>query len=157
VKEVWLALLGAAVLLAACQKKDAVTYDTTTYPLKRVMKNLTDVGAKPVLAAQGTYTDATGEHPNTPTSEDGWMAAESGAIIVAEGANLLKLPGYRKDEDEWPKFADVLYDRAVDAQKAIASRDAKAIEQAGSDLYQVCEDCHAHYARQRKEAAAKAG
>ena len=145
-------LIVAGGLLAGCQKQPAITYDTTTYPLKQVMKDVIDVGAKPVLAAQGTYTDATGEHANLPTTEDGWLAAESGAIIVAEATNLLKLPGYRKDEDEWPKFVDVLHDRAVDAQKAIASRDAKAIEQAGSDLYQVCEDCHATYARKRREA-----
>lgn len=147
-----LGLIGAAVLLAGCQKRQEVTYDTTTYSLKQVMKNVIDVGAKPVLAAQGTYTDATGEHANVPTTEDGWLAAESGAIIVAEAANLLKLPGYRKDDQDWPRFADVLHDRAVDAQKAIASRDPKAIEAAGGDLYQVCEDCHATYARKRREA-----
>ncbi|HET9159331.1 MAG TPA: hypothetical protein VFN88_01850 [Caulobacteraceae bacterium] len=144
-------LVGIALLLAGCQRREPVAYDTTTYPLKRVMRNVIDFGAKPVLAAQGTYVDLTGEHPNTPTTEDGWLAAESGAVTVAEAANLLKLPGYRRDDEDWPKFADVLHDRAVDAQKAIAKRDAAAISEAGAQLYQVCEDCHATYARRQAQ------
>jgi hypothetical protein len=40
----------------------------------------------------------------------------------------------------------------VDAQKAIAKRDAAAISEAGDQLYQVCEDCHATYARRKARA-----
>ena len=141
-------LAAMAVVLAGCEKQP-VAYDTTTYPLKRVMRNVIDFAAKPVLAAQGTYVDATGEHPNVPTSEEGWLTAESGAITIAEASNLLKLEGYRRDDEDWVKFADVLHDRAVDAQKAIAKRDAAGISEAGDQLYQVSEDCHATYARRR--------
>jgi hypothetical protein len=142
-------------MLAASCHKQPIAYDTTTYSLKQVMRHVIDFGAKPVLQAQGTYVDATGEHPNIPTTKEGWLAAESGAITVAEAANLIKLPGYRLDDEDWPRFADVLHDRAVDAQKAIQKRDAAAMAVTGGDLYQVCEDCHATYARRRREAAAK--
>jgi hypothetical protein len=137
--------VAAACVLAGCQKKDTVKYDTATYPMKEVMGHVVDFGSWAVWHASGDYVDATGTHSNTPTTEDGWLQAESGAVTVAEAANLLKLPGYRMDDGDWIKFADALHDRAIDAQKAIAKQDPKAMFETGAALYQVCVDCHAEY------------
>jgi hypothetical protein len=137
--------VAAACVLAGCQKKDTVKYDTATYPMKELMGHVVDFGAQTVWHAQGTYVDATGEHSNIPTTEDGWIAAESGAITVAQTANLLKLPGYRMDDGDWVRFSDALHDRAIEAQKAIKNQDAKAMFETGAALYQVCVDCHAKY------------
>src|SRR5436190_19565117 len=144
-RKIALLAVAGALALAGCQKPDKVKYDTATYPMKELMGHVVDFGAWAVWHAQGTYIDATGEHSNVPTTEEGWIQAESGAITVAQTANLLKLPGYRRDDEDWIKFADALHDRAIDAQKAIQKQDAKAMFQTGGDLYQVCVDCHAKY------------
>ncbi|MDB5452386.1 MAG: hypothetical protein JWO33_964 [Caulobacteraceae bacterium] len=137
--------IAAACVLAGCQKKETVTYDTATYPMKELMGHVVDFGSQAVWHAQGSYVDATGEHSNVPTTEDGWIAAESGAITVAQTANLLKLPGYRQDDGDWVAFSNALHDRAIDAQKAIQKQDPKAMFETGAALYQVCVDCHAKY------------
>lgn len=145
-RKIALLAVAGALALAGCQKKaDNVKFDTATYSMKEVMGHVVDFGAQTVWHAQGTYIDDKGEHSNVPTTEDGWLAAESGAITVANTANLLKLPGYRRDNEDWIKFADALRDRAIDAQKAIQKQDEKAMFQTGADLYQVCVDCHAKY------------
>lgn len=140
------AVAGLSLVVAGCnQKTDNVKFDTATYSMKEVMGHNVDFGAQAVWHAQGTYIDATGEHSNVPTTEDGWLQAESGAITVALAANTLKLPGYRRDNEDWIKFANALRDRAIDAQKAIEKQDSAAMFQTGADLYQVCVDCHAKY------------
>lgn len=145
-KTVILGLVAVALVAASCApKKKEVAFDTTTLNMKEVMGHVVDFGAQTVWHAQGSYDDATGTHSLVPTTEEGWIQAESGAATVAASANLLLLPGYRRDDGDWVTFANQLRDRAMDARAAIIAQDDKKMFQTGADLYQVCVDCHAKY------------
>lgn len=146
-RSVILGLAAVALVTASCSPKKGpeIAYDTTSLNMKELMGHVVDFGAQTVWKSQGSYDDAQGTHSLLPTTEEGWLAAESGAATVAASANLLLLPGYRRDDADWVTFSKQLRDRAMDARAAIVAQDDKKMFQTGADLYQVCVDCHAKY------------
>jgi hypothetical protein len=92
--------------------------------------------------------------PDTPEE---WAAAESEATIVAEGGNLLLLPGRvrvildKEDEPDpadggdWTKFSLEMTKRALAVKAATAARDKEKMFETGGELYQACVACHDKY------------
>ncbi|MEP7210842.1 MAG: hypothetical protein ABI740_08395 [Alphaproteobacteria bacterium] len=139
----------AALLPAACSEKaKGVTFDTTL-PTHQVMKHIIDPAAIALWGRAGTMDTDKGTVSLAPQTEAEWAAAEQEAAIVAEGGNLLLLPGRIPDLKgvgaDWETFAHALTRQALAVKAATAARDNDRMFKAGGDLYQVCTDCHAKY------------
>jgi hypothetical protein len=84
--------------------------------------------------------------PNhAPQSDKEWVPVQNAALTLAEVGNLLMIPGRAKDNGDWMKYASALTDAGSSAFKAANAKDAKALEDIGDKLDEVCETCHAKY------------
>lgn len=142
------ACLVAAGLLAGCQpKKEAAAAPTfnVTLPVKEVMGHDIDVGAQKFWCASGDIVTASGTKSRAPTTEAGWEDAISGATILAEGGNLLMLPGRARDSGDWMKFASRLNAVAMEGRAAAEAHDVDKVFMKGGEIYEVCTACHSKY------------
>lgn len=142
----WILLAASAVLLAACspQKPAAPTYDTTLSVLE-LMEHVVDPQAKAFWGASGTVTTAEGEVDLSPTTEQGWAAAENAAAAVVEAGNLLMLPGRARDDGEWMTYSKQMSQVGLKAMRAAEAKDKQAMFDVGGELYEVCTACHEKY------------
>ena len=140
---------GACLVSASCSKPPAAStevkpkYDLSL-DMKEIMGHVVDPGSWAFWKVTGTEETAKGTRSLTPTTEEGWDAAESGAAQVAEAGNVLQLPGYMRDAD-WAKFSQQLTAKALEAKAAIEAKDSAKMFKTGGELYQVCVACHAKY------------
>ena len=139
-------LLAAAAVLAACSKPPpkAPAFDTSL-DMKELMGHVVDPASWAFWHASGEEITADGTKSNSPTTEEGWEAAESGAAQVAEAGNLLLIPGYPRDDTDWPRFAHQLIKAGLDGKAAAEAKDPKRMFTTGAAIYQVCTACHAKY------------
>ena len=80
-----------------------------------------------------------------PTNDVEWNALRGKALMVAESANLLMLPGRARDQDRWMADAKLLLDAGTAAFRAARRKDLKALEDLNDQLYLSCTTCHMHY------------
>jgi len=80
-----------------------------------------------------------------PTNDAEWNALRGRALMVAESANLLMMPGRARDQDRWMADAKLLLDAGTAAFRAARRKDLKALEDLNDQLYQSCTTCHMHY------------
>jgi hypothetical protein len=80
-----------------------------------------------------------------PKDDKEWKTVQDSALMLAETGNLLLMPGRAKDPGDWNKFSKSLIDQGSRAFKAANAKDAKALEDIGNDIDDVCETCHAKY------------
>ena len=140
------ALYGVMGALVACAPKstEAPPYNIE-FPLNEVMGHLIDPAAQVYWHSSGTITTAEGEQSLTPTTEEGWLAAENAMTTVAEAGNLLMLPGRARDNGEWMQLAKQMTDVALTAKAAVLAKDEKGMFDTGGKLYEVCTACHEKY------------
>lgn len=118
----------------------------TALPMKEIMGHVVDFAAFGVWNNQGWIIDADGTHELFPTTDKGWLDAESAALTLAEISNILMLPNRPPDEDRrWVDNAHKLYDAAIKTQAAAEKKDKQAFFDAGGEIYDACTQCHAHY------------
>ena len=67
------------------------------------------------------------------------------ALMVAESANLLMMPGRARDEDRWMEDAKLMLDAGRAAYRAARAKDLAALEALNDQLYESCTSCHQHY------------
>jgi len=140
---VWALGLTAALLLTSCGKPKPALYDTSL-PVLEVMDHLIDPGAWAFWRASGEVTEEAGTKSLRPTTEEGWLAAENGAVQVAEGGNLMLLPGRVRDE-EWIRLAKKLTQDGLEAKAATEAKDSDRMFVAGAEMFKTCKACHAKY------------
>ncbi len=80
-----------------------------------------------------------------PKDDKEWKTVQDSALMLAETGNLLLMAGRAKDQGDWNKFSKSLIDQGSKAFKAANAKDAKALEDIGNDIDDVCETCHAKY------------
>jgi hypothetical protein len=80
-----------------------------------------------------------------PTSESEWSELQGKALMVAESANLLMMPGRARDEDRWMQDAKLMLDAGRAAYRAARAKDIAALEELNDQLYESCTSCHQHY------------
>ena len=87
-----------------------------------------------------------------PTTDEGWIAIQTSAAVLAESGNLLLLKGRRKENGEpvpqtaeWRRHVQALVEAAKGVHKAALAKDADAIFEACEPLYQACFTCHETY------------
>lgn len=139
----WALGVAAILLLSSCERAKPSPYDTSL-PVMEVMDHLIDPGAWAFWRASGEVTDEAGAKSLTPTTEEGWVAAENGAVQVAEGGNLLLLPGRVRDA-EWIRLAQKLTHDGLEAKAAAEAKDSARMFAAGAEMFKTCTACHQKY------------
>lgn len=144
-------LLGLAILLAlaSCGEQQSGRQDAappyrlavnTQETMAWVIDPLTDV----IWDNAGFIIDAQGEEDLSPTTEEAWNNVVYAAAALSEAGNLLMLPG-RSAGADWNEYAVGLVTAGKGAMDAALQRDAKALFDAGGNIYQVCRACHNQY------------
>ena len=140
--------------------------------VKELMENIIDPIADNVFDAVGSDVTAKGIVETKPTTDEDWAKVRIGAVTLAEGSNLLKIPrriappGEKNnsggpnapelspediqkkvdgDRPLWNKHVDGLRDVALEVLEIVNRKDADALFQAGSKLDKACENCHLEY------------
>jgi hypothetical protein len=81
----------------------------------------------------------------TPTDGDAWTVLQGQALMVAEAANLLMLPGRARDDKQWMADAVLMREAGAAAFKAAKTRKVEAVAAVNDQLYESCTTCHRHY------------
>ena len=142
-----LVVCGLSVL-AGCSSKPAAEAPppyNINFPMNEIMGDIIDPAAQILWHSAGTITDEKGTTSLTPTTEEGWLAADNAMTTVAEAGTLLMLPGRARDNGEWIKLAKELTDTALAAKATVLAKDEKGMFDTGGKLYEVCTACHEKY------------
>ena len=81
----------------------------------------------------------------TPKTDSEWTALEGQALMVAESANLLMMPGRARDQKQWMADAKLMLDVGAEAVAAAKKRDVEAIVALSDRLMESCTTCHKNY------------
>ena len=81
----------------------------------------------------------------TPTTDAEWNALEGQALMLAETANLLMMPGRARDQKQWMADSKLMLDAGAAAVKAVKSKNVEAISALSDQLLESCTSCHKHY------------
>jgi hypothetical protein len=135
--------VGLALAMAACSKPPP-PYNTSS-TVKDIMAGITDPQAQVFWHSSGSNDTANGTETLTPTTKEGWAAAENAMTAVAESGNLLMLRPRPNDSGDWNKFSKVMTDQALLARAAVRARNGDKMFEMGAALYDSCTACHAKY------------
>ena len=81
----------------------------------------------------------------TPQTDAEWTALEGQALMLAESANLLMMPGRARDQKQWMADSKLMLDAGAAAVKAVKSKNVEAISALSDQLLESCTSCHKHY------------
>ena len=81
----------------------------------------------------------------TPATEAEWTTLEGQALMVAESANLLMMPGRARDQKQWMADAKLMLDAGAAAVKAVKTKKVDGIVALSDQLMESCTSCHKHY------------
>jgi len=81
----------------------------------------------------------------TPKTDSEWTALEGQALMVAESANLLMLPGRARDQKQWMADAKLMLEAGAAAATAAKAKDVAAIAALSDQLMESCTSCHKNY------------
>ena len=81
----------------------------------------------------------------TPKTDAEWTVIEGQALMVAESANLLMLPGRARDQKQWMVDARLMLDAGSEAYAAAKKKDVAAIAALSDRLMESCTQCHKNY------------
>ncbi len=145
---------------------------TPVLSVKELMEHIVDPTADWIFDAAVIDVSEKGTVETLPLTGEDWTRVERGAMILAESANLLKMPRtmvppgdeslkkepggpeltpaeieakIKKDPALWAKHADGLRQVAVESLAVIKSRDAQALFNVGDRIDKACESCHLEY------------
>ena len=142
-------LVGLCVFLSfiSCSEKGEVM-QTPYKPSVTVHQMMTwylEPAADEIWGSAGFIITEEGEVDLQPTTQEGWDRVRNNATIVAEGGNLLMMPGMAADAEGWSDYARGLVDAGIVARRAAIDQDADALFNAGGQIYNVCKACHNRY------------
>ncbi len=145
---------------------------TPIVSIKELMENIIDPIADNVFDAVAFDIGPKGAVETKPVTDEDWAKVRQGAVTLAEGTNLLKMPRpvappgdtnnsggpnapelspeqiqAKIDQNRalWNKHADDLRAEALKVLEIVKARDAEALFEAGSRLDKACENCHLEY------------
>jgi hypothetical protein len=167
-----------ALLFTGCEQP-AVTPSAAEAPsftpvlsVKELMEHIVDPIADWIFDAAVVDVSEKGTVETLPLTDEDWTRVERGALILAESANLLKMPRtmvppgdeslkkqpggpeltpaeieakVKKDPALWAKHADGLRDAALESLQIIKARDAQGLFNVGDKIDKACEGCHLEY------------
>jgi hypothetical protein len=171
-------LLAAPALLAGCGGRTPAPVAAAPEPPRQeqpiasvidLMDGQIDPAADFIWESVATVSTPKGMVEHQPRTDDEWKEVRRRALLLAEGANLLMMPGrviahpgqkladegtagnltreqaealLKTDHEAFVAFARVLRDTAVRTLDSIEKRDVDAYLQAGGDIDEACEACH---------------
>jgi hypothetical protein len=169
------AFLGSLLSVTACQSAPPPAaaaqppYEPTA-TIQDLMLGVIDGAADEVWLSVTTVQSAEGTVETAPQNDEDWTKVRHGAITLAEGANLLMMPGRRvaapgvksvtpgielepeemdaliaKDRAAWDRHALQLHEAAVAVLKAADAKDAQKVFELGEQIELACEGCHKAY------------
>jgi hypothetical protein len=166
----------SATSLAQCKKAPAESA-APDYELvgtvHDIMEGIVDPASDVLFDAVATDITAAGIHEKRPQTDEEWARVEGNALMLAESANLLKMPGRKvappgvqtksegpdapeltpeeiqakidADRAKWLKLATNLQEQARKTHAAAQRKDADAVFALGEDIDMACEECHLEY------------
>jgi cytochrome c556 len=81
----------------------------------------------------------------TPKTDAEWTVLEGQALMVAESANLLMLPGRARDHKQWMADAKLMLEAGAAAVKAAKTKNVEGIVALSDQLMESCTSCHKNY------------
>ncbi len=145
---------------------------TPVVSVKELMHDLLDPLADNIFDAVRTTITKQGTVERMPRTDAEWDNVRIGAVALAEGAYLLKVPRpfapagtpglsaalaaseispaemtakVEKDPVEWNARIQALRNVGLEVLDIVKRKDADALWAAGEDLDQACENCHRSY------------
>jgi cytochrome c556 len=140
--------------------------------VKELMRFMIDPVADNIFNAVGTVVTSKGVVDTTPKTDEDWEKIQVGAVSLAEGAYLLKVPRpfappgevgdsvgpnavelspdqmtakVQRDPVEWNARIETLRNAALSVSDMVKRKDVDALWDAGEILDQACENCHRSY------------
>ena len=80
-----------------------------------------------------------------PKNEVDWNAFRGQALMLAESANLIMMPGRARDQGDWIKYSRMMLEAGSAAYKAGQAKDMDGIRAVNDQLYNSCVSCHQQY------------
>jgi hypothetical protein len=168
-----------SLALSACAQKGApaaveqpqVPYRPSS-SIQDLMLHVVDPNVDVLWESVAVISTEKGIEERQPRTDEDWATLRNHAIVLAESANLLMIPGRKvalagkrlQDEgtpgvltvDEIQKLVDgdhvafasralALHDAAVAALKAIDEKNVMALSDVGGVIDEACENCHTKY------------
>ena len=129
-------------LAIAAATAAALAQTASTGPPTRHVGTISDLMIKIIYPASDAvfYIES-----RTPKTDSEWGGLEAQALMLAESANLLMMPGRARDAKQWMTDSRVMLDAAADALAAARRRDVDGIVMVGDRLLQSCTSCHERY------------
>jgi hypothetical protein len=129
--------MALAAALAA-----ALAQTASTRPPTRNVGTMSDLMVKIIYPASDAlfYIES-----RTPKTDSEWTALEGQALMVAESANLLMMPGRARDQKQWMADAKLMLDAGAEAVAAAKEKNVEAIAALSDRLMESCTTCHKNY------------
>jgi hypothetical protein len=145
---------------------------TPVVSVKELMENMIDPLADNIFDAVWWDTTGKGVVEHRPQTDEDWAKVKTGAVTLAEGIYLLKVPRpfapagvlnnslgpnppelspteikAKVDNDPvlWIAKIQALRNVSLEVLEIVKKKDANALWQAGGDLDEACEACHLEY------------
>ena len=140
------ALITAGALTLSCNSTpSARTLAPDLKPavsIKELMENIIDPIADNVFDAVGTDISARGIVETRPTTEEHWIKVRVGAVTLAEGTNLLKIPrpvappGDRNNSGgpNAPELSPAAIQKKIDADRTLWNRHADELREVALEV-----------------------
>ena len=115
---------------------------TTARPPTRNVGTMSDLMVKIIYPASDAlfYIES-----RTPSTEAEWTSLQGQALMVAESANLLMMPGRARDQKQWMADSKLMLDAGAAAYAAAKRKDVAGIAALSDQLMESCTSCHKHY------------
>ena len=140
--------------------------------VKELMKYMIDPIADNIFNAVGTVATKQGLVDTVPKTDEDWEKIQVGAVALAEGAYLLKVPRpftppgvendssgpdavelssaaitakVERDPVEWNARIEALRNVALEVMDIVKRKDVDELWDAGENLDTACENCHRSY------------
>lgn len=131
-------IFALSIALAAAMAQDA----SSGRPPTRNVGSMSDLMVKIIYPTSDAlfYIES-----RTPKTDAEWTALEGQALMLAESANLLMMPGRARDQKQWMADARLMLDAGAAAVTAARTRNVEAISALSEQLLESCTSCHRHY------------
>lgn len=137
-----------ALVIAGCSAGSSDIPYAPTGSQYQFMTDYLEPASDVIWGSAGAVITVEGEVDLQPTTEEGWLEVVHAATVVAEGGNLLMMPGLSMETTDWNEYAQGLTRAALQAKQAAQAQDADALFDAGGAIYNVCRACHNQYMAQ---------
>jgi hypothetical protein len=167
-------LFLAGLVASQCARREepapAPQSDLTAYvSIREVMTNIIDPLSDNVFDAVGVDVTKEGVVETAPKTDEDWAKVAQGAIVLAEGSNLLKIPRRVAPEHDnvaknpgelppdeiqkkidgnramWNEHVDELKNEALKVLEIVKAKDGPKLFEAGNNIDKACERCHLEY------------